>query len=108
MKRMTVAEYKKEARVCGSRRSSRFQDNDTLRTAYKSALDVLHDLQSDSGTLFLGSAPFRAQVQLLADIRGDQTNVQKGCEDALNGIAWKDDKQNRFLSDPPAWSKGLD
>ena len=101
--RITSDEYKK-AIVPRSRSTRRLQDNDSIQSAYKQALATLRHLQSTGGTLLFGRDLFKFQVQVLGAIKGDHTNVQKGCEDALNRIAWDDDKQNRFLEDGPFWS----
>lgn len=86
------------------RPTKRIQNNDQIDDAYKQALEVLHHLQSCGGSLLFGCNPFRFQVQVISpNASCDHTNIQKGCEDALNRIAWQDDKQNRYLSEPPNW-----
>jgi len=102
MERMTSNEYRKNI-LSRSRCTSRIQNDDSLQSTYKQALETLRMLQSTGGSLFCGSDLFKFQAQVLGEIKGDHTNIQKGCEDALNGIAWKDDKQNRFLEDSPPW-----
>ena len=92
----------------GTWSASRIQNNDALHAAYITALETIHNLQSTGGSLFLGDARFKMQAEILTEIKGDHTNIQKGCEDALNKIAWFDDQQNRYLDERPPWCEDLD
>jgi hypothetical protein len=49
------------------------------------------------GDLFLGRADFILSIAVAGEIKADGSNVYKGIEDALNQVAYKDDKQNQFF-----------
>ena len=110
MIKLTEKEYKnlkKKRDYPDPRKTKRIQNRHKIYAAYKSSLAILRDLQSDRGAAFLGRSPFRLQVHVIGNPLGDETNIQKGCEDALNRIAYLDDKQNRYLSEPPSWGRDL-
>lgn len=107
---LTEKEFKNLKKKSGhtdKRETKRIQNRDKIFSEYKCALAILRDLQSDRGAAFLGHSLFRLQVHVIEDPGGDETNVQKGCEDALNRVAYFDDQQNRYLSEPPSWGRTL-
>jgi hypothetical protein len=99
-------------RVCRPRQTSPIhQDNlqndkrnEELRLLYETwqcAKRALHYLQSTRGDLFLGRSRFELWTQIFGKSRAaDESNVYKGCEDALNRIAFYDDKQNEMFRKP--------
>lgn len=95
---MTPKEYQDAvARVHSSRKASPIHKSDkdaALEQAYNTAVQTLCDLQGFNGYMLLGSAPFDLEIGIHGKSNADGSNVYKGVEDALNKIAWRDDKQN--------------
>ncbi len=86
------------ARVRSPRRSpvdNHNEQDEELEKAYAQAVQTLCHLKSTRGALFLGCSRFLFWPQYIGKVRkADGTNVLKGCEDALNNLAWEDDIQN--------------
>ena len=106
--KMTANEYKEYIRnnVRGSRSSKGIQDSHKKHSTYIRALEILRDLQSTGGSMFLGQDTFELEIQKLRHSTTDKTNVYKGCEDGLNKIAYGDDKQ-REDGELHAWCQDL-
>lgn len=71
--------------------------NNTKAKVRKQAIPKVQKLQAASpGPLYEGS--FRIEIEIYGRCRADIDNVGKGILDALNGVAYKDDRQCVGLS----------
>lgn len=61
----------------------------------KLAIQALYDIQGISGIRIFGKGNISIRTRTHSKTRADGTNILKGVEDALNRIAYEDDKQAR-------------
>lgn len=109
--RMSVEEYRRE--ILGIHNTGKAgavhkgNQEATFEQAYHAAAEALSHLQGTDGALFLGRTLFDLRIEIHGETQADGANVYKGIEDALNRIAWFDDKQNvHFRADKFCESEG--
>ena len=98
--KMSVEEYKREInRVHSPRKTRPIRKNNTKTKIRMQTVQKVSGVQGVcASSLFEG--PFRIEVEIYGKCRADGSNILKGIEDALNGYAYKDDKQaieGRFI-----------
>lgn len=92
MIRMTADEYKKMLSVRSPRKDSPLRSDDTTANVCKSAVSAVHNLQSFGfGCIFDGNV--RVTVEIHGNTKADSDNCLKGILDALEGFAYRNDKQ---------------
>ena len=91
--KMSIKEYKNEINRIHSPRGARaVRKNNTKTKVHKPSIQKVSRLQK-LGSDALYDGPFRIEVEIYGKCRADIDNVLKGYLDALNGIAFKDDRQ---------------
>jgi len=80
-------------KIRGSRTRNTIYQNNEFEYAYKQAVETLRYLKTIDCIMLFGSLPLEISVTIPTIARGDGSNYLKGVEDALNSIAYKDDKQ---------------
>ena len=93
MFKMSAKEFKNQKnKVHSTRKSSTLcKDNAETKIRLPKIQKVQGVRRSSCSTLFEGS--FRIAVKINGKTRADIDNILKGVLDALNGIAYKDDRQ---------------
>jgi Holliday junction resolvase RusA-like endonuclease len=95
MERMTAAEFRREfvdGGVHSPRNTRPIRENDA-KTKIRG--QAIQKVQTVLGTCSksIHKGPFRIEVEIVGKCRADIDNVLKGVLDALNGVAYIDDKQ---------------
>lgn len=91
--RMSRKEYLREInRVHSPRKGSPLCKDNPKTKVRKQAVSSIQGVLGSSKTL-LHEGPFRIEVEINGKCRSDIDNVLKGVLDALNGIAYNDDRQ---------------
>ncbi len=91
--KMTLEEYQNEVNKvhCSRQINSILSDHAALKVR-KQAVSTISKLRRSSKDV-LHTGPFRIEVEIHGKCRGDIDNVLKGILDALNGVAYQDDRQ---------------
>lgn len=94
--RMTAKEFRekyvKKNRVHRARSPRSLRKDDEVANVCKSAIQAVHYLQSAGFGLLFGG-PVRVKVEVFGATQADTDNILKGFPDALEGFAFKNDKQ---------------
>ncbi len=91
--RMTAKEYRNAINRVSSTRTARSLRQDNTKTkARKPTIQKIQKLRG-SDKMGLPTGSFRAEVEIYGKTRADIDNILKGVLDALNGVAYQDDKQ---------------
>ena len=91
--RMTAKEYRNAInRVLHTRQACAVRKDNSETKTRESAIQKVQKLRG-SGQVGLQTGPFRAEVEIHGQTRADIDNILKGILDALNGVAYQDDRQ---------------
>ena len=91
--RMSKKEYLREInRVHSARKGSSLRKDNSKTKVRKQTVSSLQGVLRSNKPL-LHEGPFRIEVEINGKCRADIDNVLKGVLDALNGVAYNDDRQ---------------
>lgn len=95
MERMTAAEFRREfgdGGIRGAGNPGAIRQNNARPKAQRRKLQTVQNvLRAGSNAIHAG--PFRIEIEIFGKCRADIDNVLKGVLDALNGVAYVDDKK---------------
>jgi len=112
MLRLSESEFKKiknSVRGSGSRSVHKSDLKPSEIQAYEQAIQTICHVQSTCGDLFLRRSRFKLWTKFICNgkaRRSDGSNIYKGVEDALNKVAYFDDKQNITFDEECPFSAG--
>lgn len=90
---LSIDEYKRELnRVHSARKKGTLRKGNPKVKMGKQAVPEIQTRFPCCSDVFF-SGPFKIEIEIFGKIRADIDNIGKGILDALNGIAYKDDRQ---------------